>query len=77
MTEEQFRKRSFKHSMLYDYVEKRTGVRRECLLVAVDFDKEVICLWPIPNEGYEINNTEFWVTYELCELPLNKLKAVQ
>lgn len=39
MTEDQFRKRSFRHSMVYDYVEKRTGIRRPCLLTAVDFDK--------------------------------------
>ncbi len=77
MTEDQFKKRSFKSNMLYDYVEKRTGIRRTCLLLAVDFDKEVLCLWPIPGDKWEYNDkAEFWVSYELCELPLPKLKAV-
>lgn len=79
MTEEQFRKRSFRFNMPYDYVDKRTGVRINCLLVAVNFDKEVLCLWPIPANThiYRDSEEEFWVNYELCELPLPELKLAK
>lgn len=79
MTEEQFRKRSFRYNMEYDFVDKRNGgTRISCLLVAVNFDKECLCLWPLPENEYVYGDDEreFWVNYELCELPLPKLKVV-
>lgn len=79
MTEEQFRSRAFKHSMLLRYHNKRDGEHWDCLLIAVDFDKEVICLWPLPDAEFEFNvGKEFWVSYELVEFPPKQyLKTVK
>lgn len=74
MTDEEFRKRSFKHSMPYDIVNKRTGERVECLITAVDFDNGTIRMWPIPFEEGSYDTVEVWVSYEYCFPPLNKLK---
>lgn len=79
MTQEQFHKRSFKFNMAYDFVDGRNGIRVNCLLVAVNFDREVLCLWPIPSNThiYDDNDTEFWVNYQLCELHLPQLKLAK
>lgn len=79
MTEDQFRKRSFRFNMPYDYVDSRNGLRVNCLLVAVNFDKEVLCLWPIPENENQVYDDDriFWCNYTLCELPLPALKIAK
>lgn len=76
MTEEEFKRRSFKHSMPYDIVNKRTGERTECLITAVDFDNGTIRMWPIPKDETMYVYNEVWVSYEFCYPPLNKLKKI-
>ena len=79
MTETEFKNRSFKFNMRYDYKSPRTGALFECLLMAVDFEKGVIQLWPIPlpeDSDFFYSKEEFWVTYEYCHLPKQKLKTV-
>jgi hypothetical protein len=76
MTEEEFKRRSFKHSQPLDYVNPRTNDRLECLLTAVNFDHGTFCLWVIPfdNETAYCEGYDFWVSYEHVFPPKHKLK---
>lgn len=78
MTEQEFKKRSFKHSQPYDYVNPRTNVRYEGMITAVNFDEGTLRLWIIPFETEDIiiKEQEMWVSYEYCFPPTAKLKAI-
>lgn len=76
MTEQEFKKRTFRHSQPYDIVNKRTGKRIECLITAVDFDNGTLRMWPIPFDEENYDYKETWVSYEYCFPPLQKRKAI-
>lgn len=78
MTDQEFKKRSFRHSQPYDYINPRTKERIEGLITAVNFDEGTIRIWVIPFETDDviIKEQEIWVSYEYCFPPLNKLKAI-
>ena len=78
MTEQEFKKRSFRHSQEYDYVNPRTKARMSAMITAINFDEGTIRLWIIPyeTESVIIKEQEIWVSYEYCFPPLNKLKAI-
>lgn len=77
MTKEEFSKRSFRHSMPYNFKCPRTDRIIECLVIAVNFDGGTLKLWPIPENVYIVDGSdEFWVSYEYCHLPKHKLKAI-
>jgi hypothetical protein len=79
MTEQEFKKRSFRHSQPLDYINPRTKDRIECLLMAVNFDGGTFQLWPIPfaeHDDYEWSKKEIWVSYEYVFPPKVKLKAI-
>ncbi len=59
----------------------------ECMLVAVDFDKEAFQLRPFPaqeitnesGEKWTVNEEDFWASINNCDLPKpkSKLKVIK
>lgn len=76
MTDQEFKKRSFRHSQPYDIINKRTGKRIECLITAVDFDNGTLRMSPIEFDKVNYDYNDVWVSYEYCFPPVNKLKAI-
>ncbi len=80
MTEDQFKQRSFKHSMPVRYkIERMKDKYWDCLLLAVDFDNEVMKLWPLDDVEFTLGNgNEFWTSYKNVEFqPKNYLKLLK
>jgi len=44
-----------------------------CMLMAVDFDNDVVKLLPFPNSYYE--EKEFWVSIDYFDLPKKRLRV--
>lgn len=72
MTRDQFTKYSYRHSELMILHSKHPETDIDCMLVAVDFDKEVFQLWPLDQEAYE--DKSYWVNYEHVDKPKRKPK---
>lgn len=80
MTEQQFISRKWKSFQEVIYANKRmrnidegSGVEIPCLIVAIDFDDQLIKILPAKNDYY--NDVDpFWVRYEDIEIPKPKLK---
>lgn len=66
MTRDKFVKYKFMAYMGITVTTKRTGESIECLLVSVDFDKEVFELMPLDHTQYEQVN--FFASIDVCEL---------
>jgi len=46
----------------------------ECMLLACDFDNDVMKIQPIPDSYFE--EKEFWVSIDWVDLPKRKMKIV-
>jgi len=77
MTEERFRKLSFRWNMELEYREQRkdTDYLIPCLLISVDFDQGILKVWVIPTDIHEGNEPQF-VHYDHVDLPTKKLKVI-
>lgn len=75
MTEDRFRKLSFKKAMVLTYQTERMKEPIECILLTVDFDNETVRLVPLDSDMYEEN--EFWTTINYIELPKRKMKVIK
>lgn len=76
MTREELMKKRWSAYEQINYSPKRKdGVTFECMLLAVDFENELMQLEPIDKELYEDNS--FWARCEYCERPTPKMKIVK
>ncbi len=78
MSEKEFSKRMFKAFMFLDYVNKSHTQKAEGLLLAIDFEKQMIKLDMLPtanNEfGYRPQDRSYWLPISLVEFQKPKLK---
>lgn len=76
MTKDEFVKKRFQHSeeIIYNRPESRLykTIIISCMLVAIDFEQDLLKLIPFPSEKYE--EDPFWVRIEYCEKAPRKLK---
>jgi len=76
VTSTEFAKRKWQHSELIVFTHPRfNNVTVECMLIAVDFDQELLKLEPMDKSIYE--EIPFWSRIEYCECPRPKLKIVK
>lgn len=76
MTKERFNSLRFKSYMEVDYIhQKLINGSIPCMLLAVDFDNDVVKLKPVFSEEYEDN--EFWCSIEYFDLPKKKMRVVK
>lgn len=72
-------KRKFKAYQLIEYIpyghDLETYESIECMLIAVDFDRELFVLRPFPTETRLINTDDFYVHISQCRISGHKLKA--
>lgn len=72
MTFNQFTTYTYRHSEVIVFHEKHPEVDVECMLLAVDFDRELFRLVSIDTELYE--DESFWISYTHCDKPARKPK---
>lgn len=75
MTEDQFRKRSFRAFQEILYKNDRIPEPISCILLAVDFDNLTMHLEILPNDHFE--EKAFWVACDWCHIPPKGLKIVK
>lgn len=78
MTDQEFRIRSFKNNMRYDFKDPKNGLMVECLVIGINFDGGTLHLWPLPTNinRYGSDDTAFWVSYEFAHLPKPTFKKI-
>ena len=75
MTREEFMKKRWKPFEEIIYTNKRTGSTVSCMLLAVDFECEIMKLEPFETMGFTYSRTnEFWSPIEFLKRPSPKLK---
>lgn len=67
MTREQFAKYNFRHSEIIIFHQKHPAMDVEMMLLAVDFENEVMKLAPFDTDYYE--DKAIWVNFQLCDKP--------
>lgn len=81
MTPEDFLKKKWKPYQEIDFkssriqnIDGQLGAIIPCMLLAVDFDEQLLKIIPFPGGYYE--EKEFWARCEHCEISRPKLKVV-
>lgn len=72
MTDNQFRTYSFRHSEEIIFHSMHPNEDIACMLIAVDFEREMFKLVPLDQELYE--DYEFWIHHKFCDKPHRKPK---
>ncbi len=77
MTFERFAKLSYRHSMQMIYHHPQMDEPLLCMLIAVDFQNEMFCLDPLPDERleqYPQHDYSFWCPIDKVDIAPKNLK---
>lgn len=73
MEREDFVKKKFKAYQLIDYYNRGMDRPVECMLIAINFDTEILTLRTFPNDS-PFTDEEFTVHISQCKIAGHKLK---